>query len=74
MEHCRSPDGVTSVSVRCTTQFCRAFTLALARLSCFRSFITLTLLLSYFTVIFNVLYKLLSYSLTMYASLFVNLI
>jgi len=39
MEHCRSPDGVTSVSVRLyhTTQCCRVFTLALARLSCLSS-------------------------------------
>jgi len=38
MEYCRSPDGITSVSVRpylhYGTQCCRAFTLALARLSC----------------------------------------
>ena len=36
MEHRCSSDGVTSVSVRLyrTTQCCRTFTLALARLSC----------------------------------------
>ena len=59
MEHCRSPDGVTSVSVRLyrTTQCCRAFTLALARLSYL--VIAVVFVISAFIYLFAILHRLL---------------